>query len=367
MYQDAPADASDLADGTFVFLLVYGIPGILILSAILGAETGWANVFAYLPLAIAFILIPALNSLHPGGVESFPQAVTPGWRLYYRFVPLLAVPLQAVAIGVAIAHACSGLLSPMGLVAWTLSAGLYSALLAITVGHELVHRAERLDRTFGGLLLSLVWFGAFKVVHVKVHHRFVATPLDFASAQRDQSLYAFLVRAFIGNFSEAVRYEQRKLQRFGQPFWRSELLIWYGLSLLWLVLAVTWWGAAGGLFFLVHTFLAILTLDWTNYIQHYGLSRREEAAGRYEPVQPHHAWSFDCPVTNRVLLNLLRHGDHHTYPQRPYQSLVERAGPAYPYPFGTILLLALVTPAFRRVVHPLLDQFEQSERAAARS
>jgi alkane 1-monooxygenase len=367
MFQDGLAESSELADGSFVFLLVYGIPGVLILSTILGTETGWADSFAYVPLAVAFILVPAINAVHPGGAESLPRtAVSPAWRLYYRLLPLLAVPLQAVALCVAVGHACSGLLSLLGLLGWTLSTGLFSALLAITVGHELIHRSERLDRSFGGLLLSLVCFGTFKIVHVKIHHRYVATPLDFASARRDQSLYLFLARSFVGNFREAVRYERRKLQRLSHPFWRSELVVWYGLSLLWLALIVAWWGATGGLFFLLQSFLAILILDWTNYIQHYGLTRRQEGAGRYEPVQPHHAWSFDCPVTNRVLLNLLRHGDHHTYPQRPYQALVERAGPAYPYPFGIILLLALVTPAFRHVVHPLLDQLEKGQSAAAR-
>ena len=364
----APLKPPMTRGGSFVFLLVPGIPAILSWSAILGSEAGWADAFAYLPLAVALSSSAAINILHPGGIESFPQAVTPAWRLYFRFLPLLAVPLQAVALCVAVAHACSGLLSAAGLVGWTVSTGLFCALLAVTVGHELIHRPERLDRALGGVLLSLVCFGAFKVVH-----RQDPPPLRRHAARlrlgaRDQSLYAFLARAFAGNFREAVRYERRKLQRFGQSFWRSELAH--------LVRPVARLAGAGGDVVGCGRRAVLPGAEPAGH-PHPRLDQLHSALRPDPPGGSRRAATSRCSRTmpghstarspTRVLLNLLRHGDHHTYPQRPYQSLVERAGPAYPYPFGIILLLALVTPAFRRIVHPLLDQLDKEEHAAAGS
>lgn len=109
--------------------------------------------------------------------------------------------------------------------------------------------------------------------------------------------------------------------------------------------------------------MAILKLEWTNYVQHYGLTREADALGRYEPVQSRHAWSHELFVTNLALLNLMRHGDHHANPQRPYQSLQHRStSPVYPYDVTIMFLLALATPLFRRIVHPHLDRLESTVR-----
>jgi alkane 1-monooxygenase len=65
---------------------------------------------------------------------------------------------------------------------------------------------------------------------------------------------------------------------------------------------------------------------------------------------------MQCRISNLALLNLLRHGDHHANPLVPYHELSHAPAPIYPYPFGFMMLLALATPLFRRVVHPLLDR-----------
>ncbi len=84
-------------------------------------------------------------------------------------------------------------------------------------------------------------------------------------------------------------------------------------------------------------------------------------------MQAQHAWTIDCTISNLALFNLLRHGDHHARPLEPYHNLKHTPLPRYPYPFGFMMLLALVPPLFRCVVHPLLDRFSTDASTAPRS
>lgn len=352
------ADTGQSEPGGFGYVLALIVPAILAACALLGSTAGdVADWVALLPLGIAFAIVPLLTI--SGGNWDEPGPVRPGTsgaRLYYRALPLAAAPAQLMTLCLATNFWCGSSLHLAGRIGWLLSIGIFSALFAITVAHELIHHRDPFDRAVGGFLLSTACFGAFKIVHLRVHHRFVGTAFDFSSARRGASLYGFWLGCLYGNPREALRYERARQRRLGLPWWRSELLVWYGLSAGWLALWWLVWNWTGTLFLLLQSAVAILTLDWTNYVQHYGLRRRPDARGRYEPVQPHHAWSMQCRITNLALLNLLRHGDHHTHPTVPYYALTHTAAPAYPYPFGIMMLLALVPPLFHRIVHPLLDR-----------
>jgi alkane 1-monooxygenase len=353
----AHASADEEGISGFGYLLSFAVPGIVVFSAVLGHVPGLTSITAFLPLAVAFLIVPTLSFLVDTEAErqpSRPASRAGQWLL--RALPVAAVPAQFTAVSIAVAHWNDPGLGLIGSVGWLLSTGLFSALFAVPVAHELIHRRGLFDQALGGILLSTACLGAFKIVHVRLHHRYVGTDRDFASARRGDSLYVFWLRALVGNPREALRLERLSLSRANHSIWRSELVVWYGLSVLWLVLAMALWGWACGGFFLLQSLIATFVLDWTNYIQHYGLRRSADASGRYEPVRPHHAWTIDCRISNLALFNLLRHGDHHARPLEPYHSLTHTPVPCYPYPFGTMMLLALVTPLFRRTVHPLLDR-----------
>jgi alkane 1-monooxygenase len=341
------------------FLLCFAVPGLLILSAVLGSLSEVPALFASVPLLIAFLVVPLLSVAGMSGSEAPPGASASAE--FYRLLPLGALPAQFVSLTVATEFWVHGGLGAVGGAFWAWSTGLTGALFGITVAHELVHRRAAFDRACGGVILSTVCFGAFKVVHLRVHHRFVGTPRDFASAQRGDSIYRFWLRCVIASPREALRHELDRLSRLHRPMWHSELAVWYGLSTLWLMLSIVVWGWTGGMFFLLQSLVAILSLEWTNYVQHYGLRRIADATGHFEAVRSHHAWSMPCRISNLALLNLLRHGDHHVRPQQPYHDLRTTPVPAYPYPFGFMMLLALVTPVFRRVVDPVLDRLAAAE------
>jgi alkane 1-monooxygenase len=351
------ADAAQ-SDYGLGYVVTFVMPAVLVACALLGSVPGGAaDWLAFVPFGIIFVIVPLLTISGVNWDEPGPaRPRSPLARLYYRVLPLAAAPAQIASLCIATHFWSGSSLHPAGRIGWLLSVGTVGALFAITVAHELIHHRSRLDRVFGGILLSTTCFGSFKIVHLRVHHRFVGTALDFSSARRGDSIYRFWLRCLYGNPREAVRCERERQRRRGISWWRSELLAWYGLSAIWLTLSWLVWSWMGALFFLLQSAMAMLTLEWTSYIQHYGLRRRVDARGRHEPVRPDHAWSVQCRITNLALLNLLRHGDHHTHPTVPYYALTHTTAPAYPYPLGFMMVLALFPPLFRHVVHPLLDR-----------
>ena len=355
--------ARGLHDGSVGFLVVLLIPG-LIGACVLGARIlGGADLWSALPLVVVIALAPLINALWRSPAAELPEDVrtSAGWRRFYRALPLASVPAQLVLLGAAAWHWSHGAITPLGAGVWLLSASMFSALFAMNVGHELIHSPRRLDRALGGVLLSTVAFGAFRIAHLRVHHRHVGTPMDPAFAPRGRSLFAHWWCSIAGNLRAAFRSERQRQVAAGAAWWRTELLLWYGLTALWATLACSFFGAAGLVFFLLQCALSILVLEWINYLQHYGLARRVTAEGQYERVRPWHAWSQERRFTNLALLNLMRHGDHHENPSRPYQALRQtESSPTYPYDFSVMLLVSLVPPLFRALVDPLLDAAEQA-------
>ncbi len=81
--------------------------------------------------------------------------------------------------------------------------------------------------------------------------------------------------------------------------------------------------------------------------------RRREASGRYERVQPRHSWNSNHTASNVLLYHLERHSDHHANPTRRYQALRHfEEAPQLPSGYGTMMLLAYLTPVWRRVMDP---------------
>lgn len=166
----------------------------------------YPNASAFLALLVGYVLVPIVNAFWPLRAKRIPDDVAAftRWQTYYRILPVFAVPAQIVMLYIATDYWSSGVLGGWGRLGYLLSTGFIGAFFAINVAHELIHRKQRLDRLFGGILLSTVGFGVFKIVHLRIHHRHVGTPLDFATAPRGQSLYRFWWQSLIGTLAPAI-------------------------------------------------------------------------------------------------------------------------------------------------------------------
>jgi alkane 1-monooxygenase len=350
------------------FLLAYAIPGLLIACIWSGTHFGCLDMMVFVPLLVGYVGVPLVQSCWPYVLPPQPEVMrqSGAWQLYHRLILFLSLPAQLAMLAVATRAWVSGGLSPVGRFGLLLTTGVFSAMFAINIGHHLIHQRQRFARALGGVLLSTVGFGSFKVIHLRIHHRYVGTPLDFATPPRGQSIYTFWRQSFAGNFATALRVERERLARVGGASWRSELVAWTACSLLGLGLGAIFWGGFGVVFLILQAVLAVMKLDCINYLQHYGLSREFDADGRLPPVGPEHSWTQGLFLHDLILLNLPRHADHHANPERPYELLCDREeAPRYPYNYAIMTGLLLIPPLFRRVVHPCLDRF--TARPLARS
>lgn len=233
------------------------------------------------------------------------------------------------------------------------SIGFVTGTFGITIAHELGHRASRLDRGLSQLLLVTVCYGHFYVEHNRGHHVRVATANDPATARLGESFYRFYPRTVYGSFAHAWRLEALRLEAQGGRAWSFDNRIVWLVGAALLLCACAWLAAGlpGLVFFVFQSVVAFTLLELVNYVEHYGLTRKREANGRVERVEPHHSWNSDTWFGNALLVNLQRHSDHHADSSRPYEALRSiDAAPQLPTGYAGMILLAMMPPLWFRVM-----------------
>lgn len=337
------------------FCLAYIMP----LSVGLGYYYG--GVYTFLTIGITFILIPLLDLLigvdptnpEPTAMEALSR------RLSFRLVTMIYVPMQVgLIIGGAyhVTHASLSAFEWLGLI---VSTGIMSGGIGITVAHELCHKKSRLEKTCGKVLLLTANYMHFHIEHNLGHHVHVCTPLDPATARLGESFYAFYPRTVLGGFRSAWKIELGRLQHAGYATWswRNQMLWFVTLPVLFAAVLRFVFSWKATLFFFAQSFVGFSLLELVNYLEHYGLERRELAPGRYEKVTIMHAWNAAHRVTNYFLFKLQRHADHHVHPARRYQTLRSFAdSPQLPTGYAGMVLLALVPPLWRKVMDPRVKE-----------
>lgn len=348
------------------YLLIFVIPALMPLAALLGATLLTPGLAAWSPLFALFVLLPCADYLigRDRNNPSMTELADLEAQRYYRVLTLLCVPAYLSALLYSGAYFAHAPLSLVGQLGWLLSQGVVGGIVAINVAHELIHKSSKLEQGAGGILLASVCYGGFKIEHVRGHHVHVSTPEDASSARFGQNVYGFVAQSVPRNVIAAFRLEAARLKKLGLPFFslRNELLLWHGLSALMLGGFYLWLGAAGVVFFLAQSLGAFVSLEIINYIEHYGLERKRLADGRYERTTHLHSWNSNYLLTNLMLFQLQRHSDHHENPRRRYQALLHYdASPQLPGGYAAMFLLALVPPLWFAVINPRVLAHRESQ------
>ncbi len=313
---------------------------------------------------VVFVAIPLLDAVL--GHEKAP--LTPeaaahsarDWRFdlwLWVYVPLQLVAVT-VGVGAIVSAFASGALDGVDLVVSAVAMGLVTGV-GINVAHELMHRRGKPEKAMAELLMMCSTYTHFCVEHVLGHHKNVSTPHDPASSHLGQSLYTYLPRTLLGGVRSAWMLEGKRRRSAGLSFWslkNRQLRYVAGLVAVYAVIAVVT-GPVGVVFFAAQSLVAMLLLETINYIEHYGLARRELRPGVFERTMPWHSWNASQRLTNCFLFHLQRHADHHHIASRPYYALRHiDESPQLPAGYATMVLLALVPPLWRQVMdHRVLD------------
>lgn len=330
------------------FLAGFPLAPIVVLST---AARGW---WTLLPVLVVFGAVPLLDAL---GGKAEDGRISPDLErnLWFKAVTWLWVPVQLALLGWVLAMAAWGGLTVLERAGLAISMGVTAGAIGITFAHELIHRRAALERALGEILLTSVSYAHFAIEHVHGHHRQVATPLDPATARFGESFYRFLPRTVGGGLRSAWRLETERIARRGSGPWsRSNRLLRYAAAqtLTYAFVSIAF-GTSGLLVFAGQALVAISLLEVINYIEHYGLMRREIAPGEYERVTSRHSWDSSYRISNWMLINLARHSDHHCTAAKRYQSLeLAPDAPRLPAGYAAMFLLALVPPLWFRVMNP---------------
>jgi len=317
-----------------------------------------------LPLA-AWFMTSVMDSVL-GLNEGNPDPRAGAERLFWhRAITIIWFPLQFAAIFGAIWYVQnSGHLSGLEKLGLFFGIGVLSGTIGIVYAHELLHQKTALERWMGDLLLASVLYSHFRSEHLLVHHSWVATPRDAVSARYDEGFYGFFLRVLLESPRSAWRAEARLLARARRtprdrrnPFWR-----YAALQLGMVALALILGGGVGLLLFVFQAFIAVWQLELTNYVEHYGLTRRHLGAGRYEHIRPRHSWNASHRVTNWLMINLQRHSDHHYRPDRRFpllQTYGPDEAPQLPMGYPAMNFLAMAPCWWRRKMNPRVRRWRR--------
>lgn len=217
--------------------------------------------------------------------------------------------------------------------------------IAINTAHELSHKSGKQEHYLSHLCLAPTAYNHFRIEHPYGHHRRVATPEDPASSQLGESFWQFWPRTVKGGFKSAIEIEEHRLARKGKKFWslENELIHGWAMSVTYHAIMLKVFGPRIILTQLTQAFCGITLFEVVNYIEHYGLKRKELDNGQYVRVMPEHSWNNNSLLSNVLLYQLQRHSDHHAYPARSFQSLRHYNDvPQLPAGYASMVLPALI-------------------------
>ncbi len=297
--------------------------------------------FSYLPLIYSFFVLPAFELIMKENSYNFSpsEELLKKDDLFYDLILWAMVPVQLflVIYFLILMQRDLDLITRIGLV---LSMGIGCGVLGINVGHELGHRTSRWQQTFAKVLLSTSLYWHFFIEHNKGHHKHVSTPLDPESSRLNESLYRFWLRSIKDSFVSAWGIDRREMIR---------AII---LQLLALVFIFVFFNLLALICFFLSATFGILLLESVNYIEHYGLSRKEIAPGKFEKVSPRHSWNSNHPFSRAILFDLSRHSDHHANINRKYYLLRHHEdAPQLPTGYPGMILLSLIPSLWFKVMN----------------
>jgi alkane 1-monooxygenase len=334
--------------------LALAVPVLPFAALLLALVTGSPWAWWLTPLFILGV-IPAVDLLVGDDRANPPDDLVPALQAsrYYRWITYLFLPAQYAALVLAclIWTRSPGAVGGIGLI---LTAGLVNGI-AINTAHELGHKREAVERWLSKIALAPTGYGHFFVEHNRGHHVRVATPEDPASSRLGETYWRFWPRTVLGSLRSAWHLETSRRRLRGRNPWsvRNDILNAWAMTVVLFAALTLLFGVQVLPFLALQAVVGFSVLEAVNYLEHYGLLRQRNAAGRYEKVDPRHSWNSDRLTTNVFLFQLQRHSDHHANPLRRYQTLRSfDVSPQLPAGYATMLLIALIPPLWRRVMDP---------------
>ena len=312
----------------------------------------------------AWIIIPLVELLikpDKKNMTAAEQEVAKKDRLY-DYMLYSFVLLQFVSVYIFLNSFHTAVLSGWDIAGRVCSMGLLCGTFGINVAHELGHRVNVFEQTLAKASLLTSLYMHFFIEHNKGHHKNVATPEDPSSARYNEPVYLFYFRTIVYSYLSAWKIANAEMRKRGLPalHWKNEMIQAHVIQIAFVLLILLSFGRNVTAYFLIAAFIGILLLETVNYIEHYGLQRKETPAGKYERAMPQHSWNSNHVLGRLMLFELSRHSDHHYLASKKYQLLQQHDdAPQLPTGYPGSMILALLPPAWFYVMNRRIKKFEK--------
>lgn len=327
------------------YLFSFAMPLITLGAAAMASHGTWAIASSMLTVVYAFVAIPLLDTLLGSNYTNIKKEEVECVNRY-RWLLHLHVPATYFMLA-GVCHLLCTRSDDMSLAAWIgsiFSLGVANSM-AFTVAHELLHSSDPFERSLSSILLIPNFYMHWTRSHLQ-HHCWVGTPKDPATAKKGETVYAFWCRSIQGNLLDGYGAEMKRKKY-------AKIALWSTAPLALLQLTYTFYGTNGVSIHLGQALIAILMLETVNYIEHYGLERKQGTDGRYERTMPKHSWNATTIFTNAISFKLQRHSDHHARETVPYFLLQHvQDAPQLPHGYPAMMLASLIPPLFFSIMNP---------------
>ena len=321
---------------------------------------GWMSYFV---VVFAFGFIPTAELFLKGSTYNMPKEEEKKVKneRFFDWVLYLNVPFQFGLLFFFFWKITFFDLAAYEIIGKVFSIGMACGVLGINVAHELGHRHKKSEQNMSKALLLTSLYMHFFIEHNRGHHKNIATIHDPASSRRNESLYSFYFRSVIGGYMSAWHLENTRIRKTGVAVYslKNEMIQFTIIQVLFLALIVSVFSWLTCVLFIVAAIIGFLMLETVNYIEHYGLQRKEIQDGVFEKTQPWHSWNSNHPLGRILLYELTRHSDHHFHAGRKYQVLRHfEEAPQMPTGYPGMMICAFFPPLWFSIMNKRIDNYQ---------
>jgi alkane 1-monooxygenase len=336
----------------WIFLRYLFLPAIIITGWLLG---GWWN---FLIPVVCFIIHPLYSLLKKDHISNHEHDVQTYQPVLYRLVAVFFVPvLLTLTTWSIIISTQASVVEYTGLF---ISVGIINGVIGFTLIHEFIHRHTILEKIAARLLMLQNNYAHYGIEHINGHHIYACTPKDPHAARLNESVYRFLLRSVLFTALnswqiEKARLLKKELRLFSM---HNRLIQFFILHSILYALIFSMQGYEALLFYFFQSTIAIIISHLADYLQHYGLTRKETISGKFEKVSAGHAWNKQKINDSFNLFQIENHADHHIHPSHTYEQLVRHEeSPTLPTSYSGMMVLSLLPPLWFRVMNKRLSSF----------
>ena len=230
--------------------------------------------------------------------------------------------------------------------------------ICFAAAHELLHGKEKIDQLLQRITTTFLFYPHYKLIHIRSHHVHAGTAHDENTAWLNETIYAYIFRTIPGSMIKSWQMESRRPVSaeggFGSGIFQNKMYVYAMGQLALLLVLYLLSGPMGLLFYLAQTAGAHIVLESVNYIQHYGLLRKQQE-GEYEKTGAEHSWDTYHFFSSYITFRVGHHSYHHIAVKPYYLLAAEPQAPKLPAGYFWTIAMVLLPPWWRRVIHPKLS------------